>query len=579
MEYRLIAPIDEKLAPIEQILTNRGFPLEEIYHYLNTTDEDELSPTLLSAIDLGVKVLFKHLNGDKKIYLQVDDDCDGFSSAAILLNYLHNIVPSIVENKIYYGFHSGKGHGIVMENIIDEVGLVIVPDAGSNEYELHEELHNRGIDVLVIDHHVAEKLSDHAIVINNQLSDYPNKALSGGGVVFKFCQHIDKMLSLDYASTYVDLVALSLISDMMDLQQFETRHLIEKGLKSINNPFFSTMIKNSQFVFKDGITPIGIAFYVAPYINAVARIGTEQEKQTLFEAMLTWKAYETIPSTKRGCKGQTEWRVTQAVRNCTNIKKRQTDSRDKNLETIERLINSNNLLDHKVLIVKMPDDSVDPNIIGLMANQLISEYQRPCIILRYNEEENVYTGSLRCPDDVGINDFRAFVEDSGHAIFAQGHPSAAGCAFTPEGLENFITYSDEAFKDKEFLRCYKVDFIFEGAEFKGSDILDIANFKHLWGKNCEEPKVAIENIKVTSDNVQLMGVAKGRPTLRITLANGVSLIKFKSNEEEYKSLFSDSGCVTISVVGTCERNEYFNTVTPQITIENYDIVNRQLYYF
>jgi hypothetical protein len=52
------------------------------------------------------------------------------------------------------------------------------------------------------------------------------------------------------------------------------------------------------------------------------------------------------------------------------------------------------------------------------------------------------------------------------------------------------------------------------------------------------------------------------PTLKINLSNGTSLIKFKSSEEEYNSLFSESGCVIINAVGKCEINEWNGMVTP-----------------
>ena len=69
------------------------------------------------------------------------------------------------------------------------------------------------------------------------------------------------------------------------------------------------------------------------------------------------------------------------------------------------------------------------------------------------------------------------------------------------------------------------------------------------------------------------------PTLKITLSNGTSLIKFKSSQEEYEKLHSETGCVTINIVGKCERNIWNGTVTPQIIIEDYEIINKQEYYF
>jgi len=56
--------------------------------------------------------------------------------------------------------------------------------------------------------------------------NYSNKTLSGVGVVYKFCQYIDKFLGQDYANNLLDLVAVGMVSDMMDLRNFETRELI-----------------------------------------------------------------------------------------------------------------------------------------------------------------------------------------------------------------------------------------------------------------------------------------------------------------------------------------------------------------
>jgi hypothetical protein len=54
---------------------------------------------------------------------------------------------------------------------------------------------------------------------------------------------------------------------------------------------------------KEGVTPFGVAFYIAPYVNATIRVGTQEEKMLMFESMLDFKAYDRIPSTKRGASG------------------------------------------------------------------------------------------------------------------------------------------------------------------------------------------------------------------------------------------------------------------------------------
>lgn len=64
----------------------------------------------------------------------------------------------------------------------------------------------------------------------------------------------------------------------MDLRDFETKHLVTKGFQDISNPFFKTMSEKNAYSLGEVITPIGVAFYVVPYINAMIRMGEEKEK-------------------------------------------------------------------------------------------------------------------------------------------------------------------------------------------------------------------------------------------------------------------------------------------------------------
>jgi len=129
-------------------------------------------------------------------------------------------------------------------------------------------------------------------------------------------------MGTNYAIDYEDLTALAEIGDMMSLKTYETHFIVKDGLQRIKNPFFVEMMNRQKFQFEGGITPIGIAFYIVPYINAMTRSGTMEEKILIFEAMLEWRSNEMIPSTKRGCKGQIETRHEQAGRTCVNVKSR-----------------------------------------------------------------------------------------------------------------------------------------------------------------------------------------------------------------------------------------------------------------
>jgi len=559
-------------------LTNRGINLENINHYLNTTDGDILNPSIIANVREGAKMLISHIHKGDKVLIQIDSDAAGFTSSALLINYLNCLFPAFVRNNISYRLHTGKQHGIVLDTIPDDVKLVIAPDSSSNDYEVHEALALRGVDVLVIDHHDAEKVSEYACVINNQLCDYPTKSLSGVGMVYKFCAYLDQLLKDNKAEQFLDLVAVGMVADMMDLRDFETRHLVVSGLNKIRNPYLKGMINTNEYSISrgGGLNPFTVAFYIAPYINATIRVGTQDEKLMLFESMLDYRGYEQIPSTKRGCKGQVETRVEQACRNCTNIKKRQTNARDSSLNIIEQTIKERNLLDHKLLVIQVQD--VDTNLTGLIANELASKYQRPTLLLnkKVNEEGVIsWEGSGRNYSNSPIESFRELLLETGFAMYSEGHASAFGFGVLDSNFDEFISYTDNLLADFDFSPCYTVDKIYHYGNFNPNDILKVAELKPIWGQGLEEPLIVLEQLDLKNCKIDLMSRDKN-PTLKITLPQGLSLIKFGSSEEEYDNIInSDFNCVNMNIVGKCDKNEWGGRITPQISIEDYEIVAKK----
>lgn len=588
MTYQLrtpILPIYDDYSILETLFAARGIPPEDIDHYLHTTEADILSPSLIANIDDGIKMLIQHIFNNDKIFIQVDSDCDGYTSAAVLINYINCFAPGYAQNNIIYRIHEGKQHGLIPDTIPNEVKLVIAPDSSSNDYKQHEELKQRGCDVLVIDHHEAEKISPYACVINNQLCDYPNKTLSGVGMVYKFCSRFDELAGYNYANQFLDLTALGLIGDMMDLRNFETKYLIEEGLTDIRNPFFKEMIKTQNYSIDraGGLCPFSVSFYVVPQINGTIRMGTFEEKILLFESMLDFKGYESISSTKRGCKGQFEPRVEQACRVCGSVKRLQSKTVENNLEIIEDIISRNRLDYNKIIAVKLDKKhSINRNLTGLIANQLVSKYQHPILILSEDVDANgdvVWEGSGRGYETKDFDDLKKFLKDSHKVFLAEGHPNACGVGITEKDFNSFIEYSNEALKDCQFEPCQKVDFIWQGNHFKGQDIIDLASLNLLWGQGLEKPYIAIEHLQVQPNQVFLMSRDKS-PTLKIELSNGVSLIKFKSSEEEYnKFIENPNGSVVLDIVGTCNINEWNGRITPQIEVSDYEVVGVNKYYF
>lgn len=602
MKIKLINPPNPRFKATEQILFNRGIKEEDFWHYLNTTDNDINSPLAFGEDNMkrAAAAIVGAIGLEEKMLVVVDCDCDGFTSSAIFINYLHDLFPTYVESKVDWFLHSGKQHGLsdLNKDIAAEYGVIVAPDAASNDYDYHLEFAYQDTSVVVLDHHEAEFESPNAIVINNQLCDYPNKFLSGAGVTWQFCRYLDMLTGNSYADKYLDLVALGNTADMMSLREIETKHLITKGFReeNIHNPFIRGMADKNAFTLGPKITSMGAAFYIAPFVNAMVRSGEQQEKEILFRSMLNHLAFTQIPSNKRGHKpGEMEPLVTQALRTATNVKNRQTRIEEETLEKLEHLIEERNLMQHKVLMFLLAPSQVDRNVAGLIANKFMSKYQRPvCILTRVTEfkqkedpydldqritwVEVSYQGSARGCDLAGISNFKDICEQTGLTLYQTGHQGAFGLGIAEENIDAFLTATDALLQDMSEEPVYYVDYAYENGEFMGQSILDIAYLNELWGKDMDEPYVALTNLRVKKEMVTVY--AKKDLTLKITLPNRTSLIMFKAPEDLCHKLQNENpGYYTMDIVARCSANEYNGYVSPQLKIKDWEVTGQVAYCF
>jgi single-stranded-DNA-specific exonuclease len=334
------------------------------------------------------------------------------------------------------------------------------------------------------------------------------------------------------------------------------------------------MWQKNQFKLGEHITSWGAAFYIAPFVNAMVRSGTQEEKELLFKSMLTMEAFKKVPSTKRGCHGQEETIVEQAIRTCTNVKNRQTKAVDAGMELLESMIEKRHLLENKVLLFLLEPGQIDRNIAGLAGNKMMAKYQRPCCVLTKVEDENgdiSYQGSARGCDEVGVTHFKDICAETSVVMYVAGHQGAFGLGLEEKAIPAFITRTNIALKNMSEEPVYFVDYIYEGANVNSQNILDIAEMGPYWGKDVGESYIAVEHLKVTKDMVTLMSPDK-TPTLKITLPNKVSIIKFGSSQAEYEQFISE-GFIEVNLVGTCNRNEWNGNVSAQIMLVDYEIVN------
>lgn len=529
-------------------------------------------PSLLDHVEEGYQMLIKHINNGSKIYLVIDSDVDGYTSSAVVYKYLNAMYPTEeFHYTIDYHVPEGKEHGLqtLMKDLSEEkkYDLIILPDSSSNDYEEHKILHDMGYDILVIDHHEADHYSENAVVINNQLSkNYPNKALSGVGVVYKFFKYCETHNNHDHANFYIDLVALGEISDMMNMETLENRYLCEYGLSHIHNKFFYDLIEKQSFSLGNELTQIGIAFYITPLINALIRMGSYSEKERLFEAFID--PNKEVDSTKRGEKGMKETVSTQVTRNCVNAKARQNKERDKAIELLDIQIMNNCLDENKIIILNADDLNIPYTLTGLCAMGVSAKYKKPVMLGRLSKD-GFLRGSMRGRGESALKDFRKFLLNSSMIEFVEGHPNAAGFGIKNSDIDKLINYANKELAEVNFNEgFYEADFIVKGnCSYIGELIDDLDNGKNLWGQSNDEPVLVVENITLPANGYAVIG--KNNDTLRFEY-NGVTYVKFKATDL-IQDLSLHSGKLSITAAGKANMNEWGGRRTPQILVEEIEI--------
>lgn len=583
MKYKLINE-DFRSDYGENLLKTRGIVNTELF--MNPTEDCVQDPIDLENIKEGAELLLKVIEDKSKILLIVDSDADGFTSAAIIYQYIKKISPDTV---IDYLLHKGKQHGLEdhNENILnsdEQYGLVILPDSSSNDIEYHDELKEISLPVLVLDHHLTDNpISTNAIVINNQLSPkYKNKELTGAGVVYQFCKYLDRILKVDYASEYIDLAALGIISDMGSMANLENRFFSHIGLKNVKNDFMWELMRKQGYSITgqtsysdqdilDAMNPIAVSFYLAPLINAMIRVGTIEEKTRLFEAFI--EGEKMIPSGKRGAKGTLDKASTESARECTNARNKQNKILDTAVEKIEAKVFKHDLLENKVLFIRLDDDDDFPAVLnGLTAMKLAAKFKRPTIVARLNNEGYV-RGSARAVNDSPLPNLKTFFEESGYFEYARGHEGAHGISISNQSLESFHDWANNELGDIDFGEgVYNISFIRSAAERDLSDLIfDLYQYKDTFGQQNPEALVYVRDINLTKNDVQIIG--RNSDTVKFEKF-GITYIKFRAKElieelEKYNE-------TKIHLIGKPGVNEWRGNSSPQIMILSYEVEDNRL---
>jgi single-stranded-DNA-specific exonuclease len=550
---------NRKDSVIDRVAKIRG--IEDPQRFLNPTKEELHSPYLMKNMEKAAERIATAIVNKERIVVSYDPDTDGLASATIMIRYLrrnHAMVDYI------YG-QRGSGHGIDgmvklkkdddserdalnrqnIEKILD-ADLLILVDSSSNDVKSCKKIAEREIDVIVLDHHGIEEENPYVTLVNPQQDgcEYPNKHLSGAGVVFKTLQVVEEVLQHGFGMggnadpfDYIDLVAVGMYGDVMRVDVPENRYLIMEGMRNMKNPGLVRILKSGKAdLFK--INCASIAFTISPLLNAVARM----DRLELAIDML-------LAEDDKDCqKIQREMKKVNEVR---KIRQKEIT------EQYEVKIDPSK----KVLIVI--DEHSSRGFNGIVAQQLSDRFKRPVIVGRRHKGE--ISGSFR-----SFNDFqmRSFLKEFGNNIEAVGHEPAGGVTVKEELLHQLEAYIDsnmpELSKKEQVL---EYDFEIEVGEV-GKYVKAVEQFNLLYGNGFDKITTRVNGICV--DEAKIIGASA--ETCKVSTFDSFELIKFRVPE----SYGSDLECFdNISAVGQLQINEFYNfhtkkkTITNQMIIEDY----------
>ena len=579
MQYRLYENANNDTSNIlKEVLKNRG--IDDYYTYLDLDESVVIPYQKLDNIENAVDLFMNHFNNKNKIGVLVDEDPDGFCSASMMYLYIKRMDENY---PVEYILHKrAKAHGLSDDVIIpNDVKLLIIPDAGTNDCKECKELSEQGVDILILDHHEKEEDNPYALIVNNQMSNsYPNKCLCGAGVVYRFLQALDDENWNEFADDYLDLCALANVSDVMDMRSFETRYLTDLGLLNINNKCFRALIDAQNYSMNGKVNIHNIQWYITPILNGMIRIGSQEEKDLLFRAFI--EQDEFFEYKKRATKDKPAETIQESIydraaRLCKNAKSRQDKQKEKSVEQIAEIAQSIPF-DDKVVMIDT-SDILDTGLTGVVAIKIAEMFNKPCILLNKFLDKKTgkitYGGSARNVNHSPIESFKDIVNSTNVFNFGKGHANAFGVNLDLDKKDEAINVMNNILRDVEYDSTYRVDFILDVEDVSIKLITELARFEDIVCQGIEEPMLAVENISLTKDCFEIFG--KNEDTISFMI-DEIKYIQFKCKEgnplyDWIQNAWDENDSVTFNIVGKPSINEYNGVRTPQIIIEDVVVID------
>lgn len=429
--YKTAKPAQRSI--VQLLLQRKIETYEQAKKFFNPSLKDLHNPFEMKDMDKAVQRILQAIENQENILIYGDYDVDG--TTAVSLFYL--FLSELYNNVTYYVPDRYKeGYGVSFQGINyasdNNISLIITLDCGIKAIDKVDYAKEKGIDVIVCDHHTpSSELPKAVAILNPKQKDcsYLYDELCGCGIAFKLAQAINIVLERpeSFVFKYLDLVAIAIAADIVPVTG-ENRILLAQGLSLINEKP-SIPVRKLLQTAKQPYTTADLVFVVAPRINAAGRIA----HANLVIELLTQKQEKEIISKAY----EIEY---------LNDKRKRLDE-EITQEALVQII-ENQEENKKTTVVFQP--FWHKGVIGIVASRLIENYYRPTLVFTKNEDKLV--ASARSVS--GFNIYNALEACQEYLEQFGGHKYAAGLTIKEENYNKF----KEAFErivsqtiDKELL--------------------------------------------------------------------------------------------------------------------------------
>lgn len=415
---------------VAELLIKRGLDTpQSAKEFLSPLLSTLSDPLDIKNLQSAVERLIVAIENNQRVLVFGDYDVDGVTSTTLLVSLLkrfnldaYPLVPRRME----------EGYGLSIPAIERALGeykpeLFVAVDCGTNSVEEVAYLRQKGIDVIIIDHHTGkhEALPD-AILVNPHVHDSPDAPwlhLCSVGLVFKLAHGLIKITrnhSVDIKE-YLDIVAAGTIADMVPMKR-ENRILAKAGLERLKNTRrlgLSKLFEVSGMQLGDEVKPFDISFRLGPRINASGRL-----------------ADASLPI---------QMLLSHDPKFCQKAAQ-QLDDYNRERQEIERAIyeQAKAQINPERFGHVLFDPSWHSGVVGVVSSRLTHEFYRPCLVL--GGEGELAKGSGRSVEGVNLVDS---LGDCQELLSSWGgHPMAVGVSLDPNNVPAFAEAFDKAVKTR-----------------------------------------------------------------------------------------------------------------------------------